>query len=414
MGIEASDVYLILKPRDEWRPGLTREGLAREIKRAVESAVPEAFAGISQPIQMRTNELVAGVRSDVAVQIYGPDLATLQSLGERVVTVLSAVRGAEDVRAPPTAGLSYLVVRPDRQRLARYGLTVEDVNVLTESVAVGVPAGWVLEGDRRFPIVVKMATSGLPVEMARALPLKSSAGTLVPLGDVADVTLETGPVLVNRESLSRRQTVEFNVRGRDLVSVVEEAQARVAEKVALPPGYRVAWGGEYSSFLSARARLMVVVPLALGLIAFLLWMAFRAVLPAVLIFLHLPFAAVGGVAALAMRGIPFSISAGVGFIALFGVAVLNGLVLVSFTRHLEGEGVAPAEAVARAATMRLRPVLMTALVAALGFVPMALSTAPGAEVQRPLATVVIGGLVTATLVTLLLFPTVYGAIRRRR
>jgi cobalt-zinc-cadmium resistance protein CzcA len=413
MGIEASDVYLMLKPRDEWRPGLSADDLRRELKARVEAAVPEAFAGLSQPIQMRTNELVAGVHSDVAVQIYGPDLATLQSLGERIVAVVGAVPGAVDVRAPPTAGLSYMMVRPDRARLARYGLTVDDVNLLTETIAVGRAAGWILEGDRRFPLVVKMVAPGMPLEMARALPLESSTGTLVPLGDVADVTLEPGPVVVNRESLSRRQTVEFNVRGRDLVSVVEEARARVVAKVPLPPGYRVEWGGEFENFQSARKRLMVVVPFALGLIVFFLWMAFRALVPALLIFLHVPFAAIGGVAALAVRGIPFSISAGVGFIALFGVAVLNGLVLVSFTRHLEEDGTSPRDAVTRAASLRLRPVLMTALVAALGFVPMAVSTSAGAEVQRPLATVVIGGLVTATMVTLLLFPTVYAAVRRK-
>jgi len=230
---------------------------------------------------------------------------------------------------------------------------------------------------------------------------------MVPLGDVAQVVLEKGPVQVNREKQSRRLAVEFNVRGRDLVSVVNDAQAAVAREVQLPSGYRIEWGGEFENFIAARRRLLIVVPLALGLILFMLWLAFRALKPAVLIFLNIPFAIIGGVVALWLRDIPFSISAGVGFIALFGVAVLNGLVLISFCRHLEEQGRSHAEAIKEAAELRLRPVLMTAFVAALGFIPMAISRAPGSEVQRPLATVVIGGLITATALTLLLFPTVY-------
>jgi cobalt-zinc-cadmium resistance protein CzcA len=227
---------------------------------------------------------------------------------------------------------------------------------------------------------------------------------------VAEVRVEIGPNLVNREALSRRQAVEFNVRGRDLVSTVEAARAAVGRAVHVPPGYRLVWGGQFQNFLSARARLLVVVPVALGLIFFMLWMAFRALRPAFLIFFNIPFAAVGGVLALWVRGIPFSISAGVGFIALFGVAVLNGLVLLTFSHQLEVQGEPPASAIAKAAEMRLRPVLMTALVAALGFVPMAISTAPGSEVQRPLATVVIGGLVSATVLTLLLLPVLYSVL----
>jgi len=250
------------------------------------------------------------------------------------------------------------------------------------------------------------------LDVVRALPLKSTLGQIVPLGDVADVTLEQGPSLVNRDKQSRRFIVEFNVRGRDVISTVEEARAAVAERVKLPAGYRIEWGGQFHNYATARARLAVVVPLALGLIVFLLWLAFGKVKPALLVFANVPFAAVGGVLALWLRGIPFSISAGVGFIALFGVAVLNGLVLVSFCLHLQDAGTPPREAIAQAAELRLRPVLMTALVAALGFVPMALSRAPGSEVQRPLATVVIGGLITATALTLLLFPAVYALAHR--
>jgi cobalt-zinc-cadmium resistance protein CzcA len=273
---------------------------------------------------------------------------------------------------------------------------------------VGRTAGVVFEGDRRFDLVVKVASRfENDLDAIKSLPLKSTMGQMVPLGDVASVTIGTGPALINRSQLSRRRTVEFNVRGRDLVSVVKQARASVASGLALPAGYRIEWGGQFENFLSARRRLAVVVPMALALIVFMLWMAFREFKPAVLIFLNVPFAVVGGIFALWIRGLPFSISAGVGFIALFGVAVLNGLVLVSFCRHLESDGISPSDAIQKAAELRLRPVLMTALVASLGFIPMAISTSPGSEVQRPLATVVIGGLITATALTLLLFPTVY-------
>jgi cobalt-zinc-cadmium resistance protein CzcA len=415
MGLEQSDVYITLAPRGQWRPGLTKEALAREISDLVARAVPEIAAAVSQPIQMRTNELIAGVRSDVAAQVYGPDLNRLQAFGDEIAAAVRGIPGVVDLRAAQTAGLSYLRVRPDRARLARYGLTVEDVNMVTETMAVGRQAGVVFEGDRRFGLVVKTALAPFDgtLDLFNSLPLKSRSGQIVPLGDVATVTVEQGPVLVEREKQSRRLTVEFNVRGRDVISAVEQARAAVAARVPLPAGYRVEWGGQFQNYRRARQRLMLVVPLALALILFLLWSALDRLRPALLILLNIPFAAVGGVLLLWLRGLPFSISAGVGFVALFGVAVLNGLVLVSFSLGLEAEGRPAPEAIAQAAQLRLRPVLMTALVAALGFVPMALSRAPGSEVQRPLATVVIGGLLSATALTLLIFPAVYALGRRR-
>lgn len=408
MGMEQSDVYITLKDREDWRPGLTKEALAKEIAEVTEASVPEVAGGVSQPIQMRTNELVAGIRSDVAAIVYGPDLEQLATLGDRIAGALRQVPGAVDVRVEQVAGLRYLRVIPDRAKLARYGLTIEDVNQITETMAVGHQVGFVLEGERRFGLMIK-TRHGYDGELAslRTLPLKSVSGQIVPLGDVAELRFTEGPVQVSRDRQSRRLAVEFNVRGRDLVSVVAAAQSAVAAGVALPVGYRVEWGGQFEHFAAARSRLAVVVPLALGLIFFLLWLAFQQVRPALLIFLAIPFAILGGVAALRLRDIPFSISAGVGFIALFGVAVLNGLVLISFTRHLEEQGAGHAEAIRQAAELRLRPVLMTALVASLGFLPMALSTAPGSEVQRPLATVVIGGLLSATLLTLFVLPVVY-------
>ncbi|MFO0667448.1 MAG: CusA/CzcA family heavy metal efflux RND transporter [Polyangiaceae bacterium] len=413
MGIEQSDVFIGLKDRGAWRRGMTKAKLSAEMSRAIEEEVPEVVGAISQPIQMRTNELVAGVRSDVAVLLYGTDLDELRSLGDKVATAVRTVPGAVDVRVEQVAGLKYLRVIPDRAKLARYGLTIEDVNQITETMAVGYGTGDVLEGERRFGIRVKMRHGYAgDLEPLRMLPLRSVTGQVVPLGDVADLRLIEGPAQISREAQSRRLSVEFNVRGRDLLSVVHDAQAAVAKRVVLPTRYRAEWGGQFEHYSEAKTRLSLVVPLAFALILFLLWMAFQSMRSGLLIFLNIPFAIVGGVVALWARSIPFSISAGVGFIALFGVAVLNGLVLVSSARQLEDEGTPHVEAITRAAEQRLRPVLMTALVAALGFIPMAFSTAPGSEVQRPLATVVIGGLVTATLLTLFLLPVVYAYFGR--
>ena len=414
MGIEQTDVYIQLKPTGQWPKGVDKGDVARAVAQALDENVPEVSFGLSQPIEMRTNELIAGVKSDIAIEIYGADLDELQRLARRVAVVVGKIPGAVDVRAEQGQGLTYLRIIPDRVALAQHALTIQDVNTLTEAMAVGHRAGVVREGDRRFDIAVKLDHVDGDLDRVRKLPLRSARGAVVPLGDVATVESVTGPLVVNRNKLSRRITVEANVRGRDLVSVVNDARAAVEHDVTLPAGYRIEWGGTFVNFLSAKARLQLVVPLALFAILFLLWRAFDRVKPALLIFLNIPFAVIGGVFALAIRGMPFSISAGVGFIALFGVAVLNGLVLVSFGRQLETAGRAPHEAIAEAAQLRLRPVLMTALVAALGFIPMALSSAPGSEVQRPLATVVIGGLVSATLLTLLLFPAVYSLVHRRR
>jgi heavy metal efflux system protein len=414
MGMEQSDVYVGLAAQDAWRKGLTKAELGEELEQVLAEHVPEIAVGISQPIQMRTNELVAGIRSDVAALVYGQDLDTLAAAGAKIEAALKNVPGVEDVRAEQISGLRYLRVEPDRNRLARYGLTVADVNQITETMAVGHATGVVLEGERRFGIAVK-TDHGYAGDLSAllSLPLRAITGQIVPLGDVAALSFRTGPAQVSRHAQSRRLGVEFNVRGRDLLSAVNEAKAAVAKAVALPTGYRLEWGGQFRHYEEARARLYVVVPLALGSILFLLWLALGNVRAVLLIFANVPFAIVGGVGALALRGIPFSISAAVGFVALFGVAVLNGLVLVTLADRLERDGLDPAAAIARAAELRLRPVLMTALVAALGFLPMALSMAPGAEVQRPLATVVIGGLVTATLLTLLVLPAAYVLTGRR-
>ncbi|HWB80143.1 MAG TPA: CusA/CzcA family heavy metal efflux RND transporter [Nannocystaceae bacterium] len=414
MGLNQTDVYISLKDRDVWRDGLTKAELGEEIAEVAEAAVPDFTPAISQPIQMRQNEMLAGIRSDVGIIVYGQDFGELQRIAASLGEAVGDIPGVDGLQIEELTGLNYLRIIPDRRALARHELRVADVNLLAESLAVGHGSGVVLEGDRRFDIVVKTrhAFAG-DVESIAALPMRTPSGRVVALGDVAAVALVEGPAMVNRDAQSRRLVVQLNVRGRDLVSTVEDCIAAVA-KVPRPDGYRVVFGGTFAHWLEARDRLAVLIPIVLAAIFVLLWMAFGELGPALVIASGVPFATLGGVLALAIRGIPFSISAAVGFIALFGVAVLNGLVLVSVARRFETQGHTRIDAVVAACEQRLRPVLTTALVAALGFVPMAISTAPGSEVQRPLATVVIGGLISATLLTLVVMPALYSLGRKRR
>jgi cobalt-zinc-cadmium resistance protein CzcA len=414
MGIELSDIFVMLRPRSSWTSAGSKEELIERMAAALEQEVPGVGIGFTQPIEMRFNELIAGVRSDIAVRIYGEDLERLRSLGDAVARALEEVPGAADVRAEQVAGLPVLRARVDRDRLARHGLRAEEVLEAVEVIRVGHRAGTVLEGVRRFDLMVRLrGGEQLDLEAVRRLPIATRDGQLIPLGQLADVAIETGPAQVSREGGQRRITVECNVRGRDIEGFVREARARVARAVDLPPGYYTVWGGAFEDLERARRRLLVVVPLALFLIFVLLYAALHSVRLAALVFTGVPFAAAGGVWVLWLRGLPFSISAGVGFIALFGVAVLNGLVMLTQIRRLQAGGMDAAGAAREGALLRLRPVLMTALVAGLGFVPMALSTSPGAEVQRPLASVVIGGLVTSTLLTLVVVPALFGVVGRR-
>lgn len=317
------------------------------------------------------------------------------------------------MKAEATSGLPQLQIKTDRAAIARYGLNVEDVNDLVESVVAGKSAGQVYEGEQRFNLVVRLGEeSSASVDTIRDLILTAPNGSRVPLSQVADIRVAEGPAQISREDTRRRIGVELNVRNRDIGSFVEDAQTQVDAKVQLPPGYYLKWGGTFENLERASARLLIVVPIALFLIFVLLYTTFSSMKQAFLIYTGIPFAIVGGVVALAVRGMPFSISAGVGFIALFGVAVLNGVVMVSFINHLRDEGRTVLNAVREGAATRLRPVLMTALVASLGFIPMAIATSAGAEVQRPLATVVIGGLITSTLLTLLILPTLYAWIEK--
>jgi heavy metal efflux system protein len=409
MSVDFSDLYIELKPPSEWKTAHTKTELVEQMSEALEKKVPNASFSFSQPIELRVSELISGVRSDIALKIFGDDLDTLKKTADRIGAVVSRVPGAEDVKVEATSGLPQLQIKPDRAAIARYGINVEDVNSLVESIVAGKEAGQVYQGEQRFSLVVRLADEwGRDVETIKTLLVSAPNGSRIPLAQLAGIKLVEGPAQISREDARRRIGVELNVRGRDIGSFVRDAQAAIEEQVKLPPGYYLTWGGTFENLQRASARLLIVVPLALFLIFVLLFTTFRSVRQALLIYTGIPFAVVGGILALALRGMPFSISAGVGFIALFGVAVLNGVVMVSYINHLREEGRTVVEAVREGAEIRLRPVLMTALVASLGFIPMAIATSAGAEVQRPVATVVIGGLITSTLLTLLILPMLYG------
>jgi cobalt-zinc-cadmium resistance protein CzcA len=406
MGVEMSDVYLILKPHEEWKTARTREELIEAVDKVLEENVPGHSFGYTQPIELRVQELIAGARSDVAIKLFGEDLDVLKHKADEIVAAVSQVSGAFDTKAEQIAGLPNLRIRINRASIARYGINASQVLDVVEGLG-GKNVGQVLEGQRRFDLQVRFhEDERTNIEQIKNLKVADPEGRLIPLGQLADIRVEQGPAQVSRENIHRRITVEVNVRGRDLAGFIADARAAVESKVKLPPGYSIEWGGQFENLQRASARLGIVVPLALFLIFVLLYTTFNSARLALLIFVNVPIAATGGVLALAARDMPFSISAAIGFIALFGVAVLNGVVLVS-TIHQMGSRMAPTEAAFRGAEIRLRPVLMTALVASLGFLPMALSTGAGAEVQRPLATVVIGGLVTSTLLTLLVMPAIY-------
>ena len=413
MGVELSDVIVMLKPPDQWKSARTREELVQRIAARVSEALPDLGVSFSQPIELRMAELISGTRSDVAITIFGDDLGVLERLSLQVQSAVSAVPGASDVRGEQLAGLPTLEVTVDRAAASRYGVSVRDALDAIEALG-GREVGEVYEGERRFRLQVRVpAALRDDIDQVRNLPVSGQSGPLVPLGQIANIQIVDSPASVSREAVRRRTNVEANVRGRDLTSFVTDAQARVARDVKLPPGYVVQWGGQFENLSAASERLAVAVPLALALILLLLYMAFGQLKPALLIYLNVPFAAVGGVFLLALRGMPFSISAAIGFIALFGIAVLNGVVLLTTIKKQRADGLEPFEAARVGAERRLRAVIMTASVAALGFLPMALSTSAGAEVQRPLATVVIGGLVSATFLTLFALPTLYALVYRK-
>jgi cobalt-zinc-cadmium resistance protein CzcA len=438
-----ADTFILLKPRDQWpNPKRSKADLVAALEKRLEQ-IPGNGYEFTQPIQMRFNELISGVRADLGIKVFGDDLDTFLQVAARVQTTLQGVPGASDVRTEQASGLPVLTVKPNRPALARYGITLAELQEVVEIAVGGKQAGQVFEGDRRFDIVVRLpeelrvdldALASLPVPIPASATVAGGGATglgeagrrpltqaslaavppFVPLSAVATIELAPGPNQISRENGKRRVVVSANVRDRDLGSFVAEVQQRVAAQVKLPAGYWIGWGGQFEQLVAATQRLAIVVPVALLLIFALLCASLGSVKDAALVFSGVPLALTGGVAALALRDIPLSISAGVGFIALSGVAVLNGLVIISFIQTLRGEGRPVAEAVRDGATKRLRPVLMTALVASLGFVPMAIATGPGAEVQRPLATVVIGGIVSSTILTLIVLPALYALFSRDR
>ncbi len=409
-----ADNFIILKDRSDWPdPRKPREQLVAELNKAV-AEIPGNNYEFTQPVQMRMNELIAGVRSDVAIKLFGDDLDQLLKTGQAIEEMVGGVEGAQDVKLEQVTGLPMLSVTPRRDSLARYGVSLQTLQDAVSTATGGRAAGQLFEGDRRFDVVVR-----LPEDMRTNLPALGNLpvalpnGGWVPLSELADISLAAGPNQVSRENGKRRAVVTANVRGRDLGSFVEELQAKVDSEVELPEGYYVEYGGTFEQLQSAATRLQIVVPVVLLLIFGLLFSLFGSVRDAAIVFSGVPLALTGGVAALALRGIPLSISAGVGFIALSGVAVLNGVVMLSFIKDLRERGKELLEAIREGALTRLRPVMMTALVASLGFVPMAVNVGAGSEVQRPLATVVIGGIISSTILTLLVLPALYMLVHRR-
>jgi cobalt-zinc-cadmium resistance protein CzcA len=409
-----ADTYVILKDRDEWPdPRKPKVQFVEELEQAL-SKVPGNNYEFTQPIQMRFNELISGVRSDLAIKIYGDDLDVLTAQAERIERILAEIPGAADVKTEQISGLPIMSVVPKRDMLARYGLSVTDVQEVVTTYFGGANTGTLYEGDRRYDIVVRLPEAlRSDVTTVGQITIALPDGGYVPLREIADVTIAPGPNQIQREQGKRRVVITANARGRDLGSLVAEAQQLIDTEITLPEGYWLDYGGTFEQLESASQRLMIVVPATLLMILGLLLLAFRSLKDALIIFSGVPLALTGGILALWLRGIPLSISAAVGFIALSGVAVLNGLVMVSFIRRLREDGQSLQDAITHGALTRLRPVMMTALVAALGFVPMAFNTGIGSEVQRPLATVVIGGIVSSTLLTLLVLPALYRMLHAR-
>ncbi len=406
MGVEMSDIFVMLKPHKEWSYSDKNELIAA-MKEVLEGNIPSNNFSFTQPIELRVQELIAGVRSDIGISLYGDDLEKLKELGDEIAAVVGKVPGAADVQAEQTAGLPYIQMIVRRDQIARYGINTGDV-LDAISVIGGKEVGQIFEGQRRFPLQVRLGPKWRKnVETLKRIKISDPSGRHIPLEQLVEIRVGPGVAQISRNQIRRRFVVQVNVRGRDLAGFVGDAKKAVAEQIELPPNYRIAWGGQFKNLQDATGRLAIAVPLALFLIVSLLYMTFNSAKLALLIFLNVPIATTGGILALWVRGMPFSISAGIGFIALFGIAVMNGVVLIEHVRHLRKRGMGVNEAVHQGAIDRLRPVLMTATTDALGFIPMAISTSSGAEVQRPLATVVIGGVITSSLLTLVVLPAIY-------
>jgi heavy metal efflux system protein len=408
MPIEACDMMIILKDKDNWTKASDKDELANKMQKALEN-IPGVNFGFQQPIQMRFNELMTGARQDVAIKIYGEDLDVLAQEAKKLGAIIQPIEGAKDLYIEEVTGLPQIVVRFDREKVAHFGLNIEEMNRMVSMAFAGSSTGLVYEGEKRYDLVVRLKEENRQnIQDVQNLFVTTSTGNHIPLTQVADVKFEVGPNQIQRDDAKRRITVAFNVRDRDVQSIVDEIKQKVEGNLKLPAGYYLTYGGQFKNLVEAKTRLSIAVPIALLLILVLLYFTFHSIKQSVLIFSAIPLSAIGGIFALWLRDMPFSISAGVGFIALFGVAVLNGIVLIAEFNHLKSQGMKDLkEIIIKGTQTRLRPVLMTATVASLGFLPMALSHGSGAEVQKPLATVVIGGLLSATLLTLLVLPVLY-------
>lgn len=408
MPIEACDLMVILKDKKEWTSAKTREELADKMSEAL-SVIPGVSFGFQQPIQMRFNELMTGARQDVVLKIYGEDLDVLSEQAAKVGSIVKTVKGTSDLYVEKVTGLPQIVVKFDRDRIAKFGLNISGINRIIQTAFAGVSAGLVFEGERRFDLVVRLDKSSRKgIDDVANLFINTPSGNQVLLDQVAEISFKEGPNQIQRDDTKRRITIGFNVRNRDVESIVDEIKQKIDKLVKLPVGYYITYGGQFENLVEAKKRLSAAVPIALAMIFVMLFFAFKSAKQGLLVFTAIPLSAIGGIFALYIRGMPFSISAGVGFIALFGVSVLNGIVLINEFNLLKKEGISDLhERVLKGTSTRLRPVILTAAVASFGFLPMALSTSPGAEVQKPVATVVIGGLITATLLTLIVLPILY-------
>lgn len=412
MGVNVSDTFILLRPREQWRKvdgrTITQDELVERMTKELGAHFPAQTLLFSQPIEMRFNEMLEGTRADVAIKVFGDDYETLNAIAADIREIVEKIPGAAEVEFDAAGTAPTLEIVPNRTAMVRYNVHAEEINRVIETAFAGVEAGAMIDGNRRYPIVTRLAEKERQ-DFGRVgqLPVRTNDGGLIMLGQVADARVTESVNVITREAFQRRMAIQVNLRGRDVQSFVAEAQSKIAHEVKLPDGYTVEFGGAFKNLQQARERLFVVVPMALGLIFLLIFMAFRSVRQALIVYTGIPLAVTGGIFALWWRDLPFSISAAVGFIALSGVAALNGVMMISFINQLREEGRSVRDAVVEGALTRLRPVLMTALVASLGFLPMAIATGPGAEVQRPLATVVIGGIMTATFLTLVLLPTLY-------
>ena len=407
MGPNISDPIIILKPRDEWTSASTREELVEKIREELEK-IPGIGLNITQPIALKVDELISGVKSQVAVKLFGDDMDVLNEKADSIAKAMSSVKGVTDLRVEQTAGQPYITVDIDRRKIARYGINIADIQEIIETAIGGKVATDVFEGDKRFSVLLRFPEGKRnSVEAIGNIFVNASNGANIPLSMLARVYMSEGPVQISRENSKRRIVIESNVEGRDIGGFVKEAEEVIAREVKLPSGYYIAWGGAFENQQRAMKRLSIIVPLTIALIFFLLFSAFNSLKYAALIIMNLPFALIGGIFGLLISGQYLSVPASVGFIALFGVAVLNGVVLVSYINKLREEGLGLEEAISTGCERRLRPVLMTALVAILGLIPMLFATGPGSEIQKPLATVVVGGLITSTILTLLVLPTLY-------